>query len=444
MQTLPLSSPSLASEAPPALIAPFAVLILLIAITPLAPRRVKHWWERWYPAVAIGLGSVVALWYLVSQPHGPAEVSGVLREYGAFIALIGSLYVVAAGVHVGVGGSAAPWENVRFLLIGALLANFIGTTGASMVLVRPYLRMNAGRVAAHHVVFFIFVVSNCGGALTPIGDPPLFLGYLRGVPFFWLMEQVFFAWAFVIAALLAVFWWIDWRAFRVQPAQVRTAASQPDIARFAGWINVALMAVVVGAVFIPGDIPWFREGVMIAAAGLSLRFTPKIIHEINAFTFGPIREVAVLFFGIFLTMMPALEYVAAHGKEFGVREPMQFYVTTGALSAALDNAPTYATFFGLATVASREVEPEAFPPEGASRADITTALLSTSPGLVMAVSLGAVFFGAMTYIGNGPNFMVKAIAESAGVKMPSFFGYLLRFALPVLLPILLLAGWIFL
>jgi Na+/H+ antiporter NhaD/arsenite permease-like protein len=343
-----------------------------------------------------------------------------------------------------VGGSATPGENVRLLLIGALLANFIGTTGASMVLVRPFLRMNAGRVAAHHVVFFIFIVSNCGGALTPIGDPPLFLGYLRGVPFFWLMSHGFFAWAFVVAALLAVFWWMDRRAFRNQPDQAKTLAKQPDLARFAGWINVALLAGVVGAVFIPGDIPWLREGVMLAAAGLSLRFTPKIIHEINAFTFGPIREVAVLFFGIFLTMMPALEYVSTHGKDFGVREPMQFYAATGALSAALDNAPTYATFFGLATVASRESDPQAFPAEGESRAAVTAALLETSPGLVMGVSLGAVFFGAMTYIGNGPNFMVKAIAEEAGVKMPGFFGYMLRFSLPVLLPILFLAGWIFL
>lgn len=444
MQTLPLTTPSVTTEVPPALIAPFAALILLIAVAPLAPRRLKHMWERWYPAVALGLGGFVALWYLVFQPHGAAEVLGVLREYGAFIALIGSLYVVAAGVHVGVGGSATPGENVRLLLIGAVLANLIGTTGASMVLVRPFLRMNTGRVAAHHVVFFIFIVSNCGGALTPIGDPPLFLGYLRGVPFFWLMGQVFFAWAFVIVALLVVFWAIDRRAFRHQPAQAKELAEQPDLARFAGWINVALMAVVVGAVFIPGDIPWLREAVMLAASGLSLRFTPRIIHKINAFTFGPVREVAVLFFGIFLTMMPALEYVSAHGKDFGLREPMQFYATTGALSAVLDNAPTYATFFGLATVAARESAPDAFPAEGASRADTTAALLETSPGLVMAVSLGAVFFGAMTYIGNGPNFMVKAIAEEAGVNMPSFFGYLARFALPVLLPILLLAGWIFL
>lgn len=444
MQTLPLSTPSVASEVPPALIAPFAALILLIAVMPLAPRRLKHAWERWYPAVALGLGGLVALWYLVFQPHGVTEVLGVLREYGAFIVLIGALYVVAAGVHVGVSGSATPGENVRYLLIGALLANFIGTTGASMVLVRPFLRMNAGRVAAHHVVFFIFIVSNCGGALTPIGDPPLFLGYLRGVPFFWLMEHVFAAWTFVITALLAVFWVIDRRAFRKQPTKVKELAKQPDLARFAGWINVAFMAVVVGAVFIPGNIPWLREGVMLVAAGLSLRFTPKIIHEINAFTFGPIREVAVLFFGIFLTMMPALEYVAAHGKDFGVREPMQFYVSTGVLSAALDNAPTYATFFGLATVAAREADPAAFPAEGESRAEITAALLKTSPGLVMAVSLAAVFFGAMTYIGNGPNFMVKAIAEEAGVKMPSFFAYIARFALPVLLPVLLFAGWIFL
>lgn len=428
------------------MLAPFAILILAIAIMPLTAPRLKHLWERGYPFVALGLGALVAGWYLVRQPHGGAEVVEVLRDYGAFMALIGSLFVISGGIHVGVTGSATPKENMRFLLIGALAANLIGTTGASMVLVRPWLRMNAGRVAAHHVVFFIFVVSNCGGALTPIGDPPLFIGYLRGVPFFWLVGQVWLPCLATILALVAVFGWVDARAFRRQTPEQKSRAREKDKLRFAGYINVVLLAVVVGAVFLPGTIPGLREGVMVVAAVASFRFTPKTVHKVNAFSFGPIREVAILFAGIFLTMMPALDYIAEHGREFGVRRPMQFYLTTGSLSALLDNAPTYAAFFELAAATARAEAPEAFPTETAGPAAkiaTTAALLRQAPGLVMAVSLGAVFFGAMTYIGNGPNFMVKAIAEEAGVAMPSFFGYLLRFSLPVLLPIFLLVGWIY-
>lgn len=449
MHTLP------ALAAVPAwLIAPFAVLILLIAVMPLTPERVKRHWEHGYAWVALGLGAGVAAWYLLAQAHGGAVVLGGLREYGAFIALIGSLFVVSGGIHVGVSGRATPGENLRFLLLGALIANLVGTTGASMVLIRPWLRMNAGRVRAHHVVFFIFIVSNCGGALTPIGDPPLFIGYLRGVPFFWLAGNVLAPWLFVICALLAVFWVIDRRAFRNQPDADRAEATERDKVRVTGRLNLVFLAMIVGAVFIPGEIPWLREAVMLAAAGASYWLTPKSVHAANAFSFGPIREVAVLFAGIFITMLPALEWIGEHGREFGVERPFQYYAAAGSLSAVLDNAPTYATFFELALSSARAQAPEVFAAsaaaattEGATAgraAGATAALLATSPRLVIAVSLGAVFFGAMTYIGNGPNFMVKAIADSAGVKTPSFFGYLLRFALPILLPILLLAGWIFL
>jgi Na+/H+ antiporter NhaD/arsenite permease-like protein len=443
MQTLPSHSHPAPVEVPPALLAPFVVLILLIAIAPLLPARLKHAWEKGYAWVSLGLGGVVAGWYLLAHPAGAEVMLGVLREYGGFIALIGALYVVAGGVHIGVNGAATPGENVRLLLFGAVLANLIGTTGASMVLIRPLLRMNARRKSAHHVIFFIFIVSNCGGALTPIGDPPLFLGYLRGVPFFWLMSEVWVAWAGVIGALAAIFWVIDLRHFRRAGAAFRAEAKAPDEARFAGGLNVALLAVVVGAVFIPGTVPWLREAVMLAAAAASYRFTRPIIHELNGFTFGPIREVAVLFAGIFLTMAPALDAVALRGAKLGLERPAQYYLVTGGLSSVLDNAPTYATFFELATATARDAAPERFPagPE-AGKARITAALLAEAPDLVVAVSLGAVFFGAMTYIGNGPNFMVKAIAEEAGVAMPGFFGYILRYALPCLLPVLLLAGWL--
>lgn len=406
------------------------MLLLLIAAMPLTPERVKHVWDKYYPHVAIGLGLFVATWFVLKMPHGAAVVQHTVMEYVSFIALIGSLFVVAGGIHLKVRGAATPWENLRLLAIGAVVANFIGTTGASMVLIRPWLRMNQSRIQPYHVVFFIFVVSNCGGALTPIGDPPLFLGYLRGVPFFWLVGNVVWFWLTVVGALLAVFWWLDRKNFRDQAAELKTKSREPDTYRIDGKLNLALLAVVIGAVFIPGTIPFLREAVMIAAAAASYRFTAKSVHDANAFSFGPIKEVAFLFSGIFLTMMPALAYISAHGGELGVERPMQYYFASGSLSSVLDNAPTYATFFELA--------------RAAAGAETTGALLLASPTFIIAVSLGSVFFGAMTYIGNGPNFMVKSIADGLGAKTPTFFGYIVKYSLPILLPILALAGWLFL
>jgi Na+/H+ antiporter NhaD/arsenite permease-like protein len=439
----PLATATEHASVPAWLITPFGLLILLIAVMPLTGHRGKHLWEKGHPIVALALGGFVAAWYLLRVPGGGAEVLNSLHEYASFIALVGSLYIVAGGLHVGVRGSATPWENTRFLALGGLAANFIGTTGASMVLIRPFLRMNAGRAAPHHVVFFIFVVSNCGGALTPIGDPPLFIGFLRGVPFFWLAKHALPQWLCVMGALLAMFWWIDRRAFRRAGAKLRAAAADKDHVALAGRINIVFLAALIGAVFLPASSVGLREGVMLAIAYASYRFTPRGVHDTNGFSFGPIREVAVLFFGIFLTMMPALEGVSKHGREFGVEQPLEYYATTGALSAVLDNAPTYATFFQLAQSSTHERSPEDFPAGRVEQRETTRALLRSAPELIIATSLGAVFFGAMTYIGNGPNFMVKAIAEEAGVPAPSFFGYLLRYAIPLLLPVLLLVGWIF-
>lgn len=434
-----------AASIPAPLLAPFALLLLLIAVMPLSPAGVKHLWEKYYPHVAIGLGLFTAAWFVLKIPGGGADVAHTALEYVSFISLIGSLFVVAGGIHLNVRGLATPWENARFLLIGAVAANLIGTTGASMVLIRPWIRMNQARISAYHVVFFIFIVSNCGGALTPVGDPPLFMGYLRGVPFFWLVGQVWGQWLAVIAALIGVFVLMDRRGFRRAAPALRTEAEKSDRFSLSGGVNLVLLPVVIGAVFIPGTIPLLREAVMLTAAGLSYKLTAKCVHEANAFSFGPIKEVAFLFAGIFLTMIPALGYIGEHGDEFGVERPMQYYVASGSLSSVLDNAPTYATFFELARVSARADAPERFP--AGSDADAvasTAALLATAPGLVIAVSLGSVFFGAMTYIGNGPNFMVKAIADSLGVKTPGFFAYILCFSLPILLPILLLTGWIFL
>ncbi|MCX6954545.1 MAG: sodium:proton antiporter [Verrucomicrobia bacterium] len=428
------------------LVAPFALLLLLIAVMPLTPHGVKQYWDRYYAHTAVGLGLAVIAFYLAKIGGGGGVVGHTLGEYFSFICLIGSLFVVAGGIHLKVRDEATPLANITFLAIGAVIANIIGTTGASMVLIRPWIRMNKIRVSAYHVVFFIFVVSNVGGALTPIGDPPLFLGYLRGVPFFWLIQSVVVQWLFTLALILAAFYVFDRRSYLRTPAKIRAEIDQPSEGiRFDGKINLLFLAVIIGSVFLP-DRFFVRELVMLAAAAASYKLTPPTVHAENQFSFGPIKEVAFLFAGIFATMMPALGYIDQHGEEFGVKKPVQYYLASGSLSSVLDNAPTYATFLRLAEATAQSEHPAEFASAKGDEIAIVQKML-VKPDyakLVIAVSLGSVFFGAMTYIGNGPNFMVKSIADSSGVKTPSFFGYVFKYSLPILFPILALGGWLFL
>jgi Na+/H+ antiporter NhaD/arsenite permease-like protein len=431
-----------APDIPLWLMLPFGFLLLLIATMPLAPARVKHVWEHYYPHVSIALGLVVAVYYVAKMPGGATTLAHTMHEYFSFIVLIGSLFVVAGGIHLKVKGESTPLVNIAFLAVGALAANFIGTTGASMVLIRPWIRMNKIRISAFHIVFFIFVVSNVGGALTPIGDPPLFLGYLRGVPFFWLLDHVIAEWLCTLGLILAVFYVYDWRSFHKMPRRLQSVAAQePETWRFDGRINVLFMFAIIGAVFLPARF-FFREWVMLGAAITSYFVTPKMVHAENAFTFAPIKEVAFLFVGIFATMMPALGYLEQHGVKFGLTHPLQYYFASGALSAVLDNAPTYVNFLQLAQSTAMAANPAAF--AGLTGPEAVRQLLVIEPLFVVAVSLGSVFFGAMTYIGNGPNFMVKSIAHDAGVHCPTFFGYVLQYSLPILLPILAVVGWLFL
>ena len=412
---------------------------------PLTPPKVKHLWEHCYPYAAIGLGLLVVGFYLWKLSGG-AIVARMLHEYFSFICLIGSLFVVAGGIHLKVKGEATPRDNVVFLALGAVAANVIGTTGASMVLIRPWIRMNKIRISAFHIVFFIFIVSNCGGALTPIGDPPLFLGYLRGVPFFWLLDHVVIEWLLTIGAILAVFYAFDRRSFQHAPRAIQAQIKEHDTWRLEGGVNVLFLLVVIGAVFLPETF-FLRELVMLGAAAASYQLTPKIVHDENHFTFGPIKEVALLFIGIFMTMMPALGYLDQHGREFGFNRPAQYYFASGSLSSVLDNAPTYLNFLQLAEATS--VDKTSLPAnergEVAADAGVKQMIASAhARRFIIAISLGSVFFGAMTYIGNGPNFMVKSIAEQAGVKVPTFFGYVFKYSLPFLLPILVAGGWLFL
>ncbi|MCX5975700.1 MAG: sodium:proton antiporter [Coprothermobacterota bacterium] len=401
---------------------PFLLMLLAIALGPLVK---PHWWERNYPWVALALGAVVILLYLfyfrTLEPLGE-----VALDYFAFICLIGSLFVVTGGILIRIEGVATPFLNTAILLVGAVISNVIGTTGASMLLIRPFLRLNKGRFSAYLVVFFIFLVSNIGGALTPIGDPPLFLGFLKGVPFFWLIPHVWLIWLFTIALLLIVFYFFDVRNRRGLDAE--PAFAGPFRVRVFGLCNLAFLGgIILAVLFLP--TPW-RELAMIVCALASFLVTRRsTIHQDNAFTFGPIREVAILFAGIFITMLPALAWLRGNAQTLGLSAPGHFYWTSGALSSFLDNAPTYLSFLNTAI--------------GYTGLNVP-AMLQQAPQFIVAISLGSVFFGANTYIGNGPNFMVKSISETAGVKCPSFLGYMARFSIPILIPIFALVWLLFL
>jgi len=400
---------------PPWSVVPFAGLLLSIALLPLfAPSL----WARHYANVCLAFGVPVAGFFLLRAPR---ELLHTVIEYASFLILLASLFTISGGVLLRgtLRGSAA--VNCAILAVGAMLANVLGTTGASMLLIRPLLRANAHRRrVAHVVVFFIFVVANIGGALTPIGDPPLFLGYLRGVPFFWTLRAMGMLWAVACALVIGVFYLVDRRALALEEVAAGGEARVP--LSIEGKMNLPLLGVVIGAVFLP--TPW-REMAMVAAAVVSAWKTPAKVREENEFTWHPITEVAVLFAGIFATMIPALLILKARGAELGVVTPAHFFWATGALSSFLDNAPTYLVFFSLA--------------QGVGG---TQTVAGVSAPLLQAISAGAVFMGANSYIGNAPNFMVKAIAEESGVRMPSFFGYM-AWSCGVLLPVFALLTLLF-
>jgi Na+/H+ antiporter NhaD/arsenite permease-like protein len=443
---------------------PFALLLAAIAILPLTP-QLSHWWEHNSSKLLVaGLLALVTLAYYtffhrhpvdlhfpahaVVQPAatgpswaaaGAVLANAMLSEYVPFIVLLFALYVITGGVRIEGDLAATPTVNAAFLGLGALAASFIGTTGAAMLLVRPLLETNKERrIVAHTLVFFIFLVCNCGGCLLPIGDPPLFLGYLEGVDFLWTLS-LWKPWLLTNGLLLAIYWL--WDTFLAQPHEragdiIRDSRAAGPLTISGLWPNALLMAGVIAAVAlldpskaVPGTTwhPWMflREAVLLGLVGLSLFLGSREIRRQNGFTYGAIVEVAALFLGIFVCMQPALALLHEHGASLGIDSPRAFFWATGSLSSVLDNAPTYLVFFKAAGIDPRD------------------GLTVLEASRLAAVSLGAVFLGAMTYIGNGPNFMVKAIAEQSGVKMPSFFGYML-YSFGVLLPVFALASFLFL
>jgi Na+/H+ antiporter NhaD/arsenite permease-like protein len=392
------------------LVLPFTLLLLAIAVMPLAS---PHLWEnnRNKAILTAVVASPVAVWLALNAPYALAHSAA---EYFSFLSLLGSLFVVSGGIHIAGDVRGTPGSNVVIMAVGAVLSNLIGTTGASMVLIRLLLRTNSQRKhTAHLPLFFILLVSNCGGLLTPIGDPPLFLGYLRGVPFFWTL-RLFPLWLIATGYLCLLLWVVDNLAYRRETASdLALDDKQVEPVRLTGWVNVALLAALIGAVFLP--MP-YREAAMLSLAAGSL-LGSKQVRSRNEFSFAPILEVAILFAGIFVTMVPALQLLQRHGASLGLTEPWQYFAVTGTLSSVLDNAPTYLTF--LATAQGLGFEP---------------AVAGMPHAHLFAISAGAVLMGANTYIGNGPNFMVKAIAESRGYVTYGFVGYALR-AILILLPV---------
>jgi Na+/H+ antiporter NhaD/arsenite permease-like protein len=399
---------------------PFAAMLLAIAVCPL---WVGHWWEsNWNKMIAsAALGLPVLAFYGV---HHPAALLHTAEDYVSFIVLLAGLFVISGGILLRGDLVATPTTNTGFLALGGVLASFVGTTGASMLLVRPLLQTNSERTRVKHtVVFFIFIVSNVGGMLTPLGDPPLFLGYLAGVPFTWTF-RLWPHWGLMLVVLLAAFFAYDSVQFgREPPAAIRRDRTRIEPLRVHGGLNAVWLLGVVLVVAVL-HAPW-RELAIVVFAAVSLRLTPKRIRRDNGFSAGPMIEVAVLFAGIFLTMIPALELLRLRGDELGVRAPWQFFWASGALSSFLDNAPTYLTFLALGQGLRLPGE-----------------VVGVPAAILIAISVGSVAMGANTYIGNAPNFMVKAIAEEAGVKMPSFFGYML-YSGAILLPLFVVITLVF-
>ncbi len=419
------------------MVLPFAVLLIMIATGPIF---YHHFWEKNYPKIAMLLGTITVLyyWFVLHDTHSLLHTAA---EYFSFIALLASLFFASGGIMIKVDKKATPMLNVAILLFGGIIANIIGTTGASMLLIRPFLKINQERAKPYLIVFFIFIVSNIGGALTPIGDPPLFLGFLRGVDFFWFIEHIWYIWLPTILLILIIFYFIDSRNKTDEIEREYTGKLE-----FKGGKNLIYLLVILLAVFVdPNVMSWvpnlapspigLREIIQFSVVILAFKTADREILKYNEFDVEPIREVAFLFVGIFATMIPALQLIAHEANILGDRlTPGLFFWSTGLLSGVLDNAPTYLNFLS-AALGKFGLNVNDF-------GDVKE-FQNVHAIYLQAISVAAVFFGAMTYIGNGPNFMVKSIVERAGIRMPSFFSYVIKYSLPVLIPVFFIVWAVF-
>ena len=412
---------------------PFVLMLLSIAVFPLFW---NHFWEKNKNKLVIAIIlSIPVIIYLISGGLSHRLVETMVFDYIPFIILLGALFTITGGIFLTGDIEAKPSINTLFLGVGALFASFMGTTGAAMLLIRPLIQTNRERqFKVHTILFFIGIVANCGGLLTPLGDPPLFMMYLRGAHFTWFFK-LFIEWFITNGFLLVVYFFVDSYYHKKEPikAIIKDKSEIQPLKLFGKTNFIWLAGVVLAVAFLNQQylpfintnhyLKFIREGVILILAILSLKFTLKQTRKANNFTWGPIEEVAFLFLGIFITMVPCLLYLEMNAKNLGITSPVQFYYYTGALSSFLDNTPTAVTFHSLAL----------------GLGSVSPNIVAGIPEeLLRAICIAAVFFGSMTYIGNGPNFMVKAVAEENNIKMPHFFSYIFKFSLIVLLPIFII------
>jgi len=418
---------------------PFVLMLLSIAVFPLFW---NHFWEKNKNKLIIAiLLSIPVIIYLLANGLTEKLIDTIVFDYVPFIILLGALFTITGGIFLSGDIQAKPWVNTLFLAGGAVLASFVGTTGAAMLLIRPVIQTNKERKYKEHtILFFIGIVANCGGLLTPLGDPPLFMMYLRGAQFQWFFK-LFPEWIFVNAILLIIYFLVDSYYYKKEEsAAIKLDETAIRPLKLEGKRNFIFLLMVIFAVaflneqylnFIHSNhlFKFIREGVILLAAYLSMLLTPKLLRVSNNFTWHPIKEVAYLFLGIFITMVPCLLYLELNAKSLGLTTTANFYYYTGLLSSFLDNTPTAVTFHSLATGL------------GASAGSIVAGIPEE---ILKAICVGAVFFGSMTYIGNGPNFMVKTVAEENNIKMPDFFSYMIKFSLIILLPVFIIVQLIIL
>jgi Na+/H+ antiporter NhaD/arsenite permease-like protein len=418
---------------------PFVLMLLSIAVFPLFW---NHFWEKNKNKLIVAvILSIPIIIFLFASGLSHRLFETILFDYIPFIILLGALFTITGGIFLDGDIEATPAVNTLFLAIGALLASFMGTTGAAMLLIRAVIHTNKERkFKVHTILFFIAIVANCGGLLTPLGDPPLFMMYLRGAHFTWFLKLVP-EWFATNSLLLICYFLVDTYYHRKEPKESIAADKRVNRPiRISGKINfIWLIGVVLAVAFLNEQYfsfigtnhyyKFIREAVILALAILSLLLTTKLVRSSNNFTWEPIKEVGYLFFGIFVTMVPCLLYLESNAKSLGVTEPHQFYYYSGLLSSFLDNTPTAVTFHSLAMGLGTHV---------------SNMVAGIPEEILKAISVGAVFFGSMTYIGNGPNFMVKAVAEENNIKMPDFFAYIFKFSLIILLPIFIIIQLLFL
>jgi Na+/H+ antiporter NhaD/arsenite permease-like protein len=418
---------------------PFFLLLLSIAIFPLLK---EHFWKRNRHKLFIVLVfSIPVIIYLFFTGLSNRLFETILFDYIPFIVLIGSLFTITGGIFLSGDIEATPLVNTMFLGIGALLASIMGTTGAAMLLIRPLIQTNKERtLKVHTILFFIAIVANCGGLLSPLGNPPLLILYLRGAPFAWFLN-LFGEWLVTNTLLLIIYFIVDSHYHKKEPAEaLERDKTNISPLKLRGRINfIFIIGVVLSIAFLNNRYisiisnnhyySFIRESVIIAMAVLSLLFTPQLIRDSNNFTWEPIKEVGFLFFGIFITMVPCILFLESNAKSIGITAPFQFYYYSGLLSSFLDSAPAALVFHSLAL---------------GLKGNQSGLIIAGIPELLLrAISVGATLFGGFTYIGNGPNFMVKAVAESSNIKMPGFFGYIFKFSLIVLLPVYILIQILF-